>query len=53
MEVTVGILTVGVALNLNDHLLQAPNGLLAALLGNLLGQVLASLLAILLTAALL
>jgi hypothetical protein len=47
------MLTVSVALNLDDHLLEAPNSLLAALLGDLFGQVLASLLAILLSAALL
>jgi hypothetical protein len=36
-EATTGALTVSVALNLNDHLLQTPDGLLATLLGNLFG----------------
>ena len=34
-----GLLTVSMTLDLNDHLLEAPDSLLATLLGNLLGHV--------------
>lgn len=40
-------------LNLNDHLLQTPNGLLATLLGDLVGEIVLGLVGQLLGAALL
>lgn len=53
LEIFLRVLTISVALDLNDHLLQAPDSLLTALLRNLLRQVLPSLLGILLAADLL